>query len=367
MAKVKRITIIIVLVVIAIIVLLLTIRFVNQYLIKNEAKKLVANGGISELVELDVNGTKQFLLIEGKEKKKPILLFLHGGPGQPFPFGVSARGAFPQITEDFIAVYYDQRGSGKSYSKDIPLETMNINQFVQDTDVVVNFLLEKFKRDKVFIVGMSWGTIIGTKYSSVYPEKVDTYIGISQFIDNKETQKRANVWLTEIAQNQEEQKMLNDLNSLNAPPYTGKEDTLLSNYISKYGGDNYSDEKVKKANIFGLLKWSLISPDYTLVDLNKAMVSGASFSLKEAKDLQNEINQVNFSEEIHSLQMPVYIFQGVHDKVTNYELTKEFIDKLAAPAGKELIPLLESAHYPNDEDFKVIYSKLKEISANKGS
>jgi pimeloyl-ACP methyl ester carboxylesterase len=351
------------LLIVSIVALLLTIRFVNQNLIEKKGRKLVANGGISELVQLDVNGTKQFLLIEGKEKSKPVLLFLHGGPGQPFPFGVSARGAFPQVTEDFVAVYYDQRGSGKSFSKDIPLETMNICQFVDDTDVVVDYLLERFKKDKVFIAGMSWGTIVGTKYSNSYPEKVKAYIGISQFVDNNKTQNRSKEWLTEIAQNQKNEKMLSDLKSLGFPPYTSREEELLSKYISKHGGDNYSDDKVKKANIFALLKWSLISPDYSLVDLYKAMVSGASFSLIEAKNLQQEINQINFVEEISELQMPVYIFQGAHDKVTNYRLTKEFTNSLVTPAGNEFITLEQSAHYPNERDFNVIFSKLKEISA----
>jgi pimeloyl-ACP methyl ester carboxylesterase len=110
--------------------------------------------------------------MEGKDKRKPVILFLHGGPGVPFPFGVCARAAFPEITKNFVAVYYDQRGSGKSYNKDIPMETMNINQFIEDTDVIVGYLTKRFNTDKVIIAGTSWGTIVGTKYSSKHPEKV---------------------------------------------------------------------------------------------------------------------------------------------------------------------------------------------------
>lgn len=341
---------------------LLIIRAVNQSLIMKKGKKLVANGGISELVELNVNGTNQYLLIEGKDKQKPILLFLHGGPGQPFPFGVSARGAFPQISNHYLVVYYDQRGSGKSYNKHLPLDSMNIHQFVEDTDVVVDYLRYRFKQDKVVLAGVSWGTIIGTKYCSSYPEKVKAYIGLSQFVDNKETQRRSIDWLTKIGQNQKNEKMLRDLKSLGEPPFIGDEDKLLSQYISKYYGDNYSDEKVKKANILGLIKSAFISPDYTLADIYKSMVSGASFSIFKAKDLQNEIHQVNFMEEISQLKMPVYIFQGVHDKLTNYKLTKEFTERLVALEGKEFITLEQSAHYPNQADFNLIFSRLEEIS-----
>lgn len=349
-------------VLVVIVVSLLAIRAVYQLILTKKGEKLNENGGISELVPLHVNGTLQYLLVEGQDKSKPVLLFLHGGPGQPFPFGVSARGKFPQITEDFIAVYYDQRGSGKSFSKNISLETMNINQFLDDTNVVVDYLRERFKTEKVLIAGVSWGSIIGTKFSSTYPEKVQAYIGISQFVDNKETQNLSKEWLTEIANKENNKKMIKDLKSLGKPPFIGKDDELLSKYISKYGGDNYSDDKVKKASIFRLIQSAFVSPDYSLSDIYKAMVSGASFSLLKATHLQEEIHQVNFREEVIKLEMPVYIFQGKHDKLTNYTLTKKFYDSLLAPEGKEWITLENSAHYPNKEDFNILFENLKEIS-----
>ncbi|MEH7275895.1 alpha/beta fold hydrolase [Neobacillus vireti] len=349
-------------VLVVVILVLLAVRWGNQWKIKQEGKEIIKNGGISELVELKVNDTKQFLLIEGKDKKKPIILFLHGGPGQPFPFGVSARTAFPEITDHFVAVYYDQRGSGKSYSKDIPMKTMKINQFVEDTDVIVDYLMKRFNTDKVMIAGTSWGTIVGTKYSVQHPEKVSAYIGISQFVNMKENQQRALDWLLDIGGKNKDKSMLEDLDSFGEPLLTGKIEERFMKFVSKYGGDNYSDENVKKADIFGMLKPSLISPDYSLGDIFKATVSGASFSLLKAKGLLAEMNEVNFITEVDELKMPVYIFQGSHDKLTNYELAREYTEKLKAPAGKEFITLEQSAHYPNEEDFKVVFAKLQEIA-----
>ncbi|OCA88214.1 hypothetical protein A8F94_10440 [Bacillus sp. FJAT-27225] len=348
---------------IIIILLLLGLREVNQFIIKKNAGKLASDGGVSELVELDVNGTKQYLLIEGKDTSKPVLLFLHGGPGQPFPFGVSARGKYPELTEDYVAVYYDQRGSGKSYFKDIPMETMNINQFLDDTDVVVDYLRTRFEAEKIMIAGISWGSIIGTKYSSLHPEKVGAYIGISQFVDLQETQRRSTEFLKGIAQQEKDEQMLNDLESLGEPPYTGNADEIWSKYLSRYGGDNYEDENVKKASIFGLIKSAFISPDYSLSDIYKSMASGATFSLLEAKNLQAEINQVNLIKDVPRFEVPVYLIQGKHDGLTNYELTKEYFDNLEAPKGKGFTTLEQSAHYPNEEDFNILVAKLKEISA----
>ena len=151
-----------------------------------------------------------------------------------FPFGVSARASFPEITENFVTAYYDQRGSGKSYSKEIPIETMvNLNQFVEDTDVIVEYLTERFHTDKVLIVGTSWGTIVGTKYSMQHPKKVAAYIGISQFVNFKENQIRARDWLLNIAKSNDNEKMLKDLESFGEPLYIGKTEERLMKYVGK--------------------------------------------------------------------------------------------------------------------------------------
>ncbi|WP_456279219.1 alpha/beta fold hydrolase [Bacillus sp. AK128] len=344
------------------VVTLLTFREVNQWMLKKESEKVIENGGVSELVELEINGTKQYLFIEGKSEEKPVLLFLHGGPGQPFPFGVGMRGAYPEFTEHFVTVYYDQRGSGKSYFKDIPMESMNIEQFVEDTDIVVEYVKNRFNSNKVIIAGLSWGTIVGTKYSVLQPDKVGAYIGLSQFVNQTENQQLAMDWLIEAAESNEDERMVQDLTSLGQPLLVGEEEELLMKYLSKYGGDNYSDEHTEKSNIFSMIKPALLSPDYSLGDIYKSMLSGPVFSLVKAKQLQAEINEVNLKKEVLELQMPVYIFQGKHDKITNYDLTKEYFEDLSAPAGKYFITLDQSAHYPNEHDFSLINKKLKDIS-----
>jgi pimeloyl-ACP methyl ester carboxylesterase len=362
MEKLKWLVIAVGILVVLAVVMPLSIRAVHQWMILQESKKLIENGGISELVELEVHGTTQYIFIEGNSAEKPVLLFLHGGPGQSFPFGVGYRGAYPEITEHFVTVYYDQRGSGKSYSKKIPMESMNITQFIDDTDAIVEYVRNRFNTGKVVIAGLSWGSIVGVKYSSLYPEKVSAYIGLSQFVNHTENQRRALEWLQGIAENNHDRIMLQDLASIGEPLLTGEKEELLMKYLSKHGGENYSDERTEKADIFGMMKPALLSPDYTLGDIYKSLFSGATFSLREAKDLLAEINAVNLKTEVRELAMPVYLFQGKQDKITNYGLTKEYFDHLVAPAGKEFVTLEHSAHYPNAHDFEIIMTKLKEIS-----
>ncbi|QTD41843.1 alpha/beta fold hydrolase [Sporosarcina sp. Te-1] len=312
------------------------------------------------MVELNINDTTQYILIEGTDTQKPVILFLHGGPGQPLPFGVSSRGVYKEITEHFLAVYYDQRGAGKSYQNDIPIHTMNINQYVEDTNEVVDYLRQRFSQNKIYVAGMSWGSIIGMKFIHHNPEKVQMYFGISQFVSNAKSQTLSTKWLLETA---DDNKVLEELASFGTAPYSLKDEEKYTKYISKYGGDNYSDKTTSKVNVLSYLKPMFFSPDYTLRDIYKVVYSGAKFSLFDSKELQKEIQfKVDLQEEVKSVKVPFYLFQGRHDKLTNYEVTKEFFTNLEGHVEKELITLEKSAHYPNKEDFTIFIKKVINLS-----
>ncbi len=84
---------------------------------KKQRKEYSAGCAISEIARVKLGGYEQRILLEGKNADAPVVLFLHGGPGFPPPFCVGARGLFPDITDRFIAVYWDQYGSGINHAK----------------------------------------------------------------------------------------------------------------------------------------------------------------------------------------------------------------------------------------------------------
>ncbi|ARK30596.1 alpha/beta fold hydrolase [Halalkalibacter krulwichiae] len=117
---------------------------------------LVSDKGISVVEKIQIGGIDQALLIQGERKDNPILLFLHGGPSMPLP-GVSCRGVdytivsnTKELVKKFTIVFWDQRGTGKSYSKVINSETMNITQFINDANEITEYLRKKFNQKKSF-------------------------------------------------------------------------------------------------------------------------------------------------------------------------------------------------------------------------
>ncbi|UNK18734.1 alpha/beta hydrolase [Paenibacillus sp. N3/727] len=333
--------------------------------IMKKSKLLVQNGGINELAEIEVNGEKQYILIEGADRTKPFCMFMHGGPGSPFPYGVSARTLYPEITENCVAVYYDQRGAGKSYHRSSDIGKMSLEQFVADANVVVDYVRKQYNQEKVYIVGQSFGTIIATQIVAEHPEKFHAYIGFAQITSIIEGQSLAYEWLIKEARSQNNTKTLQKLDKIGEAPYFGEREDQFSTLINEYKGFNYSDEVVSKANLFSLVKGALTSPDYSLADIYKTFISGADFSINQAQSLKEEIIRTNFFETVPTIQVPVYIIQGRHDKQASYDLARDYYEALDAPQGKSFFTLENSAHIPNKTDEKIFVEHLQKIIGNK--
>ena len=133
---------------------------------------------ISEKIWVDINGIEQGMFIESQNNANPVLLMVHGGPGMPDHF-LTKR--YPTGLEElFTVVWWEQRGTGLSYYGDIPAKTMTVNQFVSDTLAVTNYLQSRFGKEKIYLMGHSWGSFIGIQAAARAPESFYAYIGIAQ-------------------------------------------------------------------------------------------------------------------------------------------------------------------------------------------
>lgn len=92
--------------------------------------------------------------------KIQLLLFLHGGPG--FPAYPIVKGHGIRFEQFFTVCYWDQRGAGVSYNKNEVSPPLTVEQLAADTVQVMNYLRDKFAQDKVFLLGHSWGTYLGS-------------------------------------------------------------------------------------------------------------------------------------------------------------------------------------------------------------
>ena len=146
--------------------------------------KLELKDGIDESFYLDINGQSQYVTIRGQKKDAPVILYLHGGPGSPD--SMIAYDFSRYLLDDYIFVCWDQRGCGRTFVKnDDPLNrTVSFDQALSDTDVLVDYLSDRFSQDKIVIMGHSYGSLLGSRYVYDHPDKVSAFIGIGQFIND---------------------------------------------------------------------------------------------------------------------------------------------------------------------------------------
>ena len=141
----------------------------------------VVSGSVAEIAYRPLGGLEQWVMIRGQSVANPVLVLLHGGPG------LSETSLFryfnAPLEASFTLVYWDQRGAGKSFRRDIPRSSMTVEQFVADLDELVDAVCERLGKTKVAIFWHSWGSVLGPLYAARFPGKVEAYVGSGQIGD----------------------------------------------------------------------------------------------------------------------------------------------------------------------------------------
>ncbi|MBN1499968.1 MAG: alpha/beta hydrolase [Spirochaetes bacterium] len=302
--------------------------------------------GISEIKRLNIGGVDQYVLIRGENINNPVLLFLHGGPGttELIPFRLFHK----RLEKYFTVVVWEQRGTGKSFSPDIPVESMTIDQFVSDARDLTDYLRRRFEKDKILVTGHSWGSALGLLTVSRYPDFYYAFVGSGQEVCPEESESLALQYLLE--KNKDNLKATTLLNAINRPdPYLTMDDEgawfekikIQRKWLVASGGElfNRSD--------YSLLFNSntLTAPEYSLMDFIN-FGRGSIFSLKT---MWPQVMKINFMTQIPKVNVPVYFLQGRHDFNTSSVLVEKYFNSLSAPS-KQLVWFEKSGHHPMYEE-----------------
>lgn len=304
--------------------------------------KIISPAGIASLEKVRLGGVEQWIQIRGDDRAKPILLFLHSGPGFPeMPFShVNAA-----LEKDFIIVQWDQRGAGKSYSSSVPENSMTIEQFISDAHELVVLLLERFGRAKLILVAHSWGSIIGVLTVAKYPELFDAYIGISQAVNPPESERMMYRFALETAEREGNTSAIAALKQIGLPPYDNlRPYRTMRDWVYHFRDRNYSP-----ITPWRFAQLAIASPDYSWTDLAR-IVLGMRFSFSRL--WQEAFYRTDLLKQAPKLDIPVYFFLGRHDctVTASAAMADRYFNELEAPKGKHLIWFENSGHWPQLEE-----------------
>ncbi|MAT45634.1 MAG: alpha/beta hydrolase [Anaerolineaceae bacterium] len=303
-------------------------------------------GSISEKIHVNINGMEQGMFIQSKDTNNPVLLFLHGGPGMPmywltkqYPTG---------LENEFTVVWWEQRGAGLSYHPDINPETMTAEQFVSDTVAVTNYLRERFGKEKIYLMGHSWGSYIGIQAAAQKPDLYYAYIGIGQLSYQIKSEQMAYAYALEQYERIGNKKMVKKLEAApptNTVPLPRSYEILRDEYMHGIGIGTTRD---MKSVITGLFFPSWQFRGYTLGE-KVNLWRGKIFSRSPQFGLWDKMQMTDMSQKVPELEVPVYFLHGIYDYTCAYPLALDYFEKINAPL-KGFYTFDQSAHSPIFEE-----------------
>jgi pimeloyl-ACP methyl ester carboxylesterase len=305
--------------------------------------------GISEIQYLEIINTRQFLLIRGMDVDNPVLLFLHGGPGATETSMLRKYNS--DLEKHFTIVYWDQRNAGKSYDKKFPAEEIRVQKYNQDVDSLVSYLKKRFQKEKILLVGHSWGTRLGMYAIQRHPENFMAYVGVAQEISSYEGELISYQYALSRAKELNNTKALKKLDEIGEPrsgDYTKMYKTGIQGFwdqkrmLMNLGGDSY------KKGIY--LDWIFsvwFSREYTFFDVLKFMKTFKYSSDNIVHD--PDYNNIDFFKQIPKVEIPVFFISGNYDYILPWTLVEKYCDSLEAP-HKEFIKFEKSGHNPAFEE-----------------
>ncbi|WNS78753.1 alpha/beta hydrolase [Domibacillus sp. DTU_2020_1001157_1_SI_ALB_TIR_016] len=300
------------------------------------------NNSISTLEQVELNGNSNEIMIRGKNKDNPVILFVHGGPGtSEIPYADKYQDV---LESKFTVVNYDQRASGKSYHFFDDYSNLSPDLLVEDLLAVTDYVTKRLGKEKVILIGHSYGTYIGMQAANKAPEKYEAYVGIGQMSNIKESEIDNLNYTIEQAKNAGNRDDVIYLQGLTENIKNGEMFTPR-NYVIKYGGATRLIDNPDGDNI-GML----LSSEYNLLDIIRYNC-GLTFS---QNTLLKDLTENPLPTIVTKLELPVYFIMGKYDYMTSSSAAIKYFDMIEADK-KEFISFEESAHYPQFEEEEKFY------------
>jgi proline iminopeptidase len=309
------------------------------------ARKIVTPNGVERLEKVRIGGIEQWVSIRGTDKRSPVLLFIHGGPGY---ISIPMSWWFSRGWEDyFTVVQWDQRGAGKTYLINDPNEvapTLTLERMVADTEEMINWVRKELSKEKIFVIGHSWGSYLGLEIAKRHPEWLYGYIGVGQLTNGPESERRGWAYTLDAARRAGNSEAVRQLQSI-APYFTsGHLSSLKDVYTERKWLDFYGGVMAHRTGNAPESDLAKLSPDYSEQEIPR-LWEGNEFS---ERYLLVQVLSLDLSA-ITELNCPLIIFAGRYDVNVNSQVAEEWFANVKAPS-KQFVWFENSAHLPMTEE-----------------
>jgi pimeloyl-ACP methyl ester carboxylesterase len=328
----RRIVVTLVILVAALIVAALSYRAWQQYSIAR-ATRISSPSGIDVAKFIDVNGMREWITIRSENRDNPVILFLHGGPGEAnSPFAKLYR----PYEKNFVFVQWDQPGAGRTYTAAGDHQpALTLESMTADGIAVAKYVSLELHKPKIILMGTEWGSLLGLRMIKQQPDLFAAFVGTGQIVSMLTTQQWQYVYTRDRASTGHDQQTLNALSAIGPPPYRTLEGyRRFGDYFIKYwGADDLAAVSTLQAQIGN-------SPSLSLIDVYRYVVA-----LRRSEALLYGVQlQEDLLDQGGSFSVPLYFIQGENDPFTPTSLVAEFVTKVEAPV-KSLHVIPGASHF----------------------
>ncbi len=289
--------------------------------------------GIDERSYITIGGIEQWVTIRGEDRNNPVVLFLHGGPGDvtnPWTFAL-----FAPWEKHFTIVQWDQRGAGRTLRKSgqAVASTMTVDRMTQDGIELAKYLRKHLGKDKIIVVAHSFGTLLGLGMVRARPELFYAYVGTGQVADEVNNYSATYDALLQKAKASGNQQAIEELKRVGPPPYSSGEG---------YGVQRKWANRFEGADQFLLetLGLALVAPGGSVQDIN----DDGDGQLFSGERLVPQLKSKGPGELGLEFSLPMFVFQGEEDFTTAAALARQYVEAMKAPQ-KEFVAIKGGGHF----------------------
>jgi len=297
---------------------------------------------VSEKLFVAINGDRQGMFLEARDATSPVLLFLHGGIPETF---LAHR--YPTGLENlFVVATWERRASGISFRPGQPTTALSVEQLVDDTVVVADYLRQRFAQERIYVMAHSGGSFIGIQAVAASPDRFAAYVGVGQMAAQLESEILAHAYMVEQFRALGDGRMVARLEAAPVTSATGTPDAYLALRDVAMHRLGIGTMHEMHSIVTGLLLPSLQFPGYTIRE---------KINLWRAKRAQgvslmwDQMLATDLAELVPALAVPAYFLHGAYDYTCAYEVARAYAARLTAPV-KGFYTFEQSAHSPMFEE-----------------
>ena len=293
--------------------------------------RIATPNGVDDALFVEIGGRPQWVTMRGHDRDNPVVLVLHGGPGVPM-------GALDFLAweREFTVVQWHQPGAGRTFlaaGRVLPAN-LTIETVVEDGIELTEWLRRQLGKDKVIVLGQSWGSILGVQMVRARPDLFSAYVGTGQIVAPHEGEAIAYANVLAKARQRGDSVAIAELEAIGAPPY----DDIAETATQRKWAVQY--ELGHSLLVRGLP--DLVAPRKTLAELRYGGFFASSRHFF-GTTMAGPLMQLDLRRAGLDYAVPMFVIQGTSDDFTPAELSRAWLESISAPQ-KAFVPIENAGH-----------------------